>query len=162
MPSTPSTNALPRLTLALLLMLGLGSSPWAQTVETAPSGGAAGAASAPPCCGPVTTAGQKLLQVLDGADVEHLWLAHQHVNWSTGQEDTSVSPTAPGHATHCSAFAAAIGERLGVYMLRPPEHGQVLLANAQTAWFGSEAARALGWLALDGPARLFAPPRGLA
>lgn len=103
------------------------------------------------CCGPITPAARQLLQVLDGADVEHLWLAHQHVDWLSGREDSSVSPSAPGHSTHCSAFAAAIGERVGVYLLRPPEHGQVLLANAQTAWLGSEAARAQGWQGVEGP-----------
>ena len=137
--------------LAMLLAWCLTPQPWAQSAQTMPPGETAAAEPAPPCCGPITPAGQKLLQVLDGADVEHLWLAHQHVNWLTGQEDTSVSPTAPGHSTHCSAFAAAIGERVGVYMLRPPEHGQVLLANAQTAWFASDAARSQGWQALDGP-----------
>ena len=30
-------------------------------------------------------------------------------------------------------------------MLRPPEHGQVLLANAQAEWFRSPAGRQSGW-----------------
>lgn len=47
--------------------------------------------------------------------------------------------------THCSAFAAAIGERLGIYMLRPPDHPQTLLASAQTHWFATPAGAAAGW-----------------
>src|SRR5438445_12263218 len=73
-------------------------------------------------------------------NVESLWLAHEHVNWETGEPDKGEDYTGPGRSTHCSAFAAAVGKRLGVYMLRPPEHGQILLANAQAAWFRSPAA----------------------
>ncbi len=58
----------------------------------------------------------------------------------------------PGRHTHCSAFVAAAAEKLGAYILRPPEHSQVLLANAQYEWLGDEG-RAEGWRALpDGAA----------
>src|ERR1700710_1307097 len=83
------------------------------------------------CCGPISAAGQRLLGVLDASNVESLWLAHEHVNWETGEPDKDADYEGPGKATHCSAFAAAIGKRVGVYMLRPPDHGQILLANAQ-------------------------------
>ncbi len=99
----------------------------------------------PSCCGPITDPGRRLLSVLDGMNVESLWLAHQHVNWETGEPDKGEDYTGPGRSTHCSAFAAAVGKRLGVYMLRPPEHGQILLANAQAEWFRSPAARQGGW-----------------
>jgi hypothetical protein len=102
-----------------------------------------------PCCGPITAAGQRLAQVLDGMNVESLWLAHEHVDWKTGQPDRSADYDGPGRSTHCSAFAAAVGLRLGVYMLRPPEHGQILLASAQTQWFGSGAAQQVGWKPVD-------------
>ena len=106
----------------------------------------AGTAAAEPCCGPVTPAGQHLSQVLDASDVEHLWLAREHVNWETGVRDRETDAASNGHvATHCSAFVAAMGERLGVYMLRPPEHGLVLLANAQNEWLGTGDAQAQGW-----------------
>jgi hypothetical protein len=72
---------------------------------------------------------QAALGVLDGMKVESLWLAREHVNWETGEPDKGQDYAGPGRSTHCSAFAAAVGERLGVYMLRPPEHGQILLAN---------------------------------
>ncbi|HEY1541860.1 MAG TPA: hypothetical protein VGG01_05580 [Xanthobacteraceae bacterium] len=94
-----------------------------------------------PCCGPITAAGHKLTALLDGMNVESLWLAHELVDWKTGARNR------PGttKSTHCSAFAAAAGFRLGVYMLRPPEHGQLLLASAQTRWFNSGAGQADGW-----------------
>ncbi|HEY2434622.1 MAG TPA: hypothetical protein VGI12_18255 [Vicinamibacterales bacterium] len=105
-------------------------------------------AAAPPqrsCCGTLAPAAEKLLEVLDASNVESLWLDHEHVNWKTGEPDKDADYEGPGKATHCSAFAAAVGERLGVYMLRPPEHGQILLANAQAAWFHSSAGEQSGW-----------------
>jgi hypothetical protein len=100
----------------------------------------------PSCCGPVLDRGRRLLSVLDGMNVESLWLAHEHVNWETGEPDKGEDYAGPGRSTHCSAFAAAVGKRLGVYMLRPPEHGQILLANAQAEWFRSPSGRQSGWL----------------
>jgi hypothetical protein len=96
------------------------------------------------CCGPITPAGQQLLQVLLSLDVEHHWLENRRVYWETGNakgpEHISSKPD-----THCSAFAAAAGLRLGVYMLRPPEHSQNFLASAQGRWFPGEEARRKGW-----------------
>jgi len=105
----------------------------------------------PSCCGPITAKGQQLLSVLNGMNVESLWLAHEHVNWETGEPDKASDYTGPARSTHCSAFAAAVGKRLGVYMLRPPEHGQGLLANAQAEWFRSAAGRQGGWRQLRDP-----------
>ncbi len=102
-----------------------------------------------PCCGVIALAGQHMLQTLDSMNVEHLWLAHQHVNWETGVADRDADYAGPGKATHCSAFAAAVGQRVGVYLLRPPEHSQILLANAQTSWLSSQAATKDGWVRLD-------------
>ncbi len=106
-------------------------------------------ARAQPCCGPITPDGQKLAQLLDRSGVDHLWLARQHILWDTGEPD----PERPGagRGTHCSAYAAAIAERAGVYLLRPPEHRQTLLANAQFAWLGGDAARGEGWRPLATP-----------
>ncbi|MCI3132192.1 hypothetical protein [Phenylobacterium aquaticum] len=100
---------------------------------------------------PVSPAGARLAALLDGMDVEHLWRADLHVNWETGQPDRAADYEGPGKATHCSAFAAAVGQRMGVYMLRPPQHGQVLLASAQAAWFASGPGRQAGWRPLSGP-----------
>src|SRR5689334_10321305 len=81
-----------------------------------------------PCCGPITANGERLLTRLDASGVDHLWLPHVHVNWETGEPD-STRPGRPA-STHCSAFAAAFAKQLGVYILRPPEHSPVLLASA--------------------------------
>jgi hypothetical protein len=98
-----------------------------------------------PCCGPITPAGDRLASTLDSLNVESLWLAHEHVNWETGEADRGGVEEGPGHHTHCSAFAAAAAEKLSVYLLHPPEHGQALLANAQAQWLPSEAGRQAGW-----------------
>jgi len=93
------------------------------------------AADTTSCCGPITPAGARLTALLDSMDVEHRWLAHKHVNWETGEQDQTDGFAGPDRATHCSAFAAAVGKRLGIYMLRPPDHPLTFLASAQTYWF---------------------------
>jgi len=106
--------------------------------------------AAAPCCGPVTPDGQRLATLLDGSGVDHLWLRATHIVWQTGEPD----PARPGgtrHNTHCSAFAAAMAERAGVYLLRPPEHGQSLLANAQMEWLQGGAGQEDGWRPLATP-----------
>jgi hypothetical protein len=97
------------------------------------------------CCGPITHAGDRLASTLDSMDVESLWLAHEHVNWETGKPDRGANDEGPGNHTHCSAFAAAAAKKLGVYLLRPPEHGQLLLSNAQAKWLDDDAGRKAGW-----------------
>jgi len=79
---------------------------------------------------PITPAGHQLSAVLDAMDVEDHWLAGQSCDWRTGDPDPAGKP----RTSFCSSFAAAACERLGIYLLRPPAHGQVLLANAQQAW----------------------------
>jgi len=103
-----------------------------------------------PCCGPITAAGDHLSDVLDSMNVESLWLVHEHVNWETGEPDRGPDYTGPGIHTHCSAFAAAAAKKFGIYLLRPPEHGQILLANAQYDWLASDDGRQAGWRALSG------------
>ncbi|GJD51236.1 hypothetical protein OPKNFCMD_3988 [Methylobacterium crusticola] len=86
----------------------------------------------------------RLLRALDTSGVEHLWLSGYTVNWETGKPLTG-KPVKDGKAhTHCSAFVAAIAMRLNVYILRPPEHGTVLLANAQGYWLRDVGA-GRGW-----------------
>ena len=50
----------------------------------------------------------------------------------------------------CSAFAAAVAAQLGVELLHPPEHSQVMLADAQCAWLADQGRRA-GWQPLESP-----------
>jgi hypothetical protein len=98
-----------------------------------------------PCCGPITPAGDRLASMLDDMNVESLWIAGQHINWETGEPDRGGDYEGPGNHTHCSAFSAAVAKRLGIYLLGPPEHGQSLLANAQSKWLESAAAESEGW-----------------
>ncbi|EDY19226.1 conserved hypothetical protein [Chthoniobacter flavus Ellin428] len=93
----------------------------------------------------VTPEGQHLAAMLDAMHVEEHWIAGAIVDWRTG--DPTGKPLKEGDTgkhTHCSQFSAAACEKLGIYILRPPEHGAVLLANAQFDWLSSEG-RAKGW-----------------
>jgi hypothetical protein len=101
------------------------------------------AALAQPCCGPITADGERLRQFLDSSGVENLWQAGIHVVWDTGKPDPH-RPAGRPSATHCSAFAAAMAKRLDIYVLRPPEHSQALLANAQMGWLGKDGGES-GW-----------------
>jgi hypothetical protein len=88
----------------------------------------------------ITPEGKHLARVLDSMNAERLWLPGQAVHWRTGKRD----PDGRQRATHCSAFVAAACARLGVYILRPPAHSQVLLANAQRRWLQTKGKRR-GW-----------------
>jgi hypothetical protein len=92
----------------------------------------------------LTPKAQALARFLDGLGVEDKWIAGSHINWETGLP-TGVPEKLPGKHTHCSAFVASAAKQLGVYILRPPEHGQALLANAQYDWLEGDAGRAQGW-----------------
>ena len=107
----------------------------------------------------VTPQAQAMMQALDAMGVESKWIAGQHVYWDTGLP-TGVPETSPGKHTHCSAFVAAAAKVLGVYILRPPQHGQMLLANAQNEWL-ADAGTAQGWTRLaDGGEAQAAANRG--
>jgi hypothetical protein len=99
------------------------------------------------CCGPITPQGRQLERFLDGSGVDHLWLAGWHVDWRTGERDRPEAG-GPEAKTHCSAFVAAMAERLRIYVLHPPQHAQELLANAQMRWLRDHGAES-GWRALD-------------
>jgi hypothetical protein len=93
--------------------------------------------------GPITADGEKLRSFLDSMHVEEHWIAGAVVEWRTG-EPTGQPIADDGKHTHCSQFAAAACERLGVYLLRPPEHRGTLLANAQFDWLPAQG-RESGW-----------------
>jgi hypothetical protein len=98
---------------------------------------------------PVTPQAHRLEQELDSMGVETKWIAGGHIDWQTGDNDGEAEKFAGRH-THCSAFVASAAEKFGVYILRPPQHPQELLANAQNEWLATEGA-ANGWRALSGP-----------
>jgi hypothetical protein len=88
----------------------------------------------------ISREGEALARTLDSLDVEHLWIKGKEVDWKTGK---TVSDKLS--YTHCSVFVAAACDRLNVYILRPPEHAEYLLANAQQDWLTSDEAKASGW-----------------
>jgi hypothetical protein len=98
------------------------------------------------CCGPISAAGGRLAVFLDGTGVDHLWRHGFRVNWETGAAISAWDDGRPH--THCSAFVASIAMRLGIYVLRPPQHSQVLLAYAQMVWLRGPEATAMGWQSL--------------
>jgi hypothetical protein len=97
---------------------------------------------------PIEKRGRELKDFYLFLDVEHLWIAGSHINWETGVADRPDASS--GNHTHCSAFAAAACERLNIYLLRPPQHKQLLLANAQYEWLTTPAAADSGWKPVTG------------
>jgi hypothetical protein len=97
---------------------------------------------------PIAPAAQAVFELIDGLDVEHRWPAGKHVSWESGVPDGRPESGAGKH-THCSAFAAAAAKRLGIYVLRPPDHPQLLLANAQYDWLASDGS-SRGWQPIAG------------
>jgi hypothetical protein len=133
-PTGTASGWAPRAALALLLAFASGVS---------------GCRSALPPEEEITPAGERLARELDAMQVEKHWIAGHHVNWRTGDPDGRPVPLEGKH-THCSAFAAAAASRLGVDLLRPPDHNQVLLANAQCEWL-TTVGPAVGWKPVAGP-----------
>jgi len=91
----------------------------------------------------VTPQARRMIEAIDAMNVEQHWPAGQHVHWESGKPDGKPE-TGAGKHTHCSAFVAAAAKLLGVYILRPPEHPQLLLANAQFDWLANAGAQH-GW-----------------
>ncbi len=102
------------------------------------------AAAAEP--GPIAPQAQHAFATIDALNVEQHWPAGVHVHWKSGEPD-GLPESDIGKHTHCSAFVAAAADKLGIYILRPPEHKQILLANAQFDWLASEGTQR-GWLPL--------------
>ena len=96
---------------------------------------------------------EELWKRLEAMEVDKYWLPGAVVDWQTGLPTGQPIKDAKSKHTHCSQFVAAATERLGMYVLRPPEHGVVLLANAQFDWLASDAGKKAGWVVLkDGAA----------
>jgi hypothetical protein len=138
------STMLRKLLLALALLATATCTPHVATVLAAPHQA---------CCGAITPEGYRLIDLIDSMNVEKFWLAHEHVNWETGQSDRPADYNGPGNHTHCSAFAAALGKRLNIYLLRPPDHSEILLASAQAEWFHSSDGGKKGWTTIEGPQR---------
>ena len=95
----------------------------------------------------------ELWKRLEAMEVDKLWLPGAIVDWKTGLPTGQPIKDAKSKHTHCSQFVAAVADRLAIPLLRPPEHGVVLLANAQFDWLASDAGKKAGWVRLvDGAA----------
>lgn len=95
--------------------------------------------------GEVSPQGARLAARYDAMEVERLWLPGHPIDWRTGD------PVSDRHwTTHCSAFVAAACERLGLYVLRPPEHRQARLATAQAEWM-RQCGPEQGWRPVASP-----------
>jgi hypothetical protein len=103
--------------------------------------------------GVISEGGERLRVFLDGTHVETRWIADYHVIWQTGQRNGPAEGDA-AHHTHCSAYVAAAALYLDIHILRPPNHMQLQLANAQVDWLGGNGnesgptAAEAGWSAL--------------
>ena len=90
----------------------------------------------------ITANGVMLNAFLDSMQVDKFWLDGTSVNWLTGVPGGTGANMTAGTASHCSAFAPAAAELLGVYLLRPPAASDLDLANHQADWFLTNTA---GW-----------------
>jgi hypothetical protein len=101
----------------------------------------------------ISWGGEPLRVFLDGTHVETRWIANYHVIWQTGQHNGPAEGH-PARHTHCSAYVAAVALYLDIYILRPPNHPQSRLANAQISWLGGDGnesgptAEEAGWTPL--------------
>ena len=93
----------------------------------------------------ITANGAMLNAFLDSLQVTNYWLGGTSVNWLTGAAGGSGPNKTAGTSTHCSAFAAAAAQLLGIYLLRPPDASDINLANNQADWFVTNTA---GWFAI--------------
>jgi hypothetical protein len=91
----------------------------------------------------ISPKGMRLSAFLDSLHVENHWLAGRRVDWQTGNPDGKKYRIEGVHS-HCSAFVAAACMGLGIYILRPPAHSTIKLAEAQCDWLETQRPET-GW-----------------
>jgi hypothetical protein len=83
----------------------------------------------------ITERGRALAAMLDSLEVEVYWKRGVSVNWLTGAEGGFGPNMTVGTASHCSSFAPAVAQLLGVYLLTQSATVSDLgLANRQADW----------------------------
>lgn len=88
-----------------------------------------------------------LSSFLNSLQVETYWIVGTNVNWLTGGSSIYPGPNmTEGNDSHCSAYAAAVADLLGVYILRQPYASDLNLANNQAIWLATNTA---GWYPVD-------------
>ena len=93
--------------------------------------------------GVISPQGYALSAFLDSLMVEEYWADGVSVNWLTGAAGGNGPNMTQGTASHCSAFAGAVTDLLGVYILRQPYVSDMGLADNQADWLATNNA---GWL----------------
>ena len=83
---------------------------------------------------------------LDSLQVNNYWLEGASVNWLTGVAGGSGPNMTIGTDSHCSAYAGAVTDLLGVYLLRQPYASDLNLANNQANWLATNTA---GWFPIS-------------
>ena len=96
----------------------------------------------------ITPQGYALSAFLDSLNVAEYWADGVSVNWLTGAAGGSGPNMTTGTASHCSAFAAAVTDLLGIYILRPPDISDMGLADNQAVWLPTTG-KTYGWYALS-------------
>jgi len=94
----------------------------------------------------IESPGQQFINIVDQMDVEHNWLPKEGIDWKTGKFD----PNERAMSSHCSGFVAAVCNNFNIYILRPPDHPQEYLANAQFDWLRDHGAT-YGWMLVNTP-----------
>lgn len=102
-----------------------------------------------------TPDGQALAALLANMRVTSRWLPDTYVDWRTGDPLAVSREEARARklprSSHCSGFAAAVAERLGVKLLNEDDAGGVLLANRQNDWLNSDQGKKAGWRKVNDP-----------
>jgi len=83
-----------------------------------------------------------LSSFMSALQVNNYWQEGYTVNWRTGSTNLPGQNMTDGTATHCSAYAAAVADLMGVYILRQPAASDINLANNQAIWL---ATNTVGW-----------------
>lgn len=83
-----------------------------------------------------------LSSFLNSLQVNNYWLVGSSVNWFTGAAGGSGPNMTLGTDSHCSAFAGAVADLLGIYILRQPYASDINLANNQAVWLPTNT---VGW-----------------
>ncbi len=90
----------------------------------------------------ISTEGAMLGNWLLALQVDKYWLVGTSVNWLTGAAGGTGPNMTEGTASHCSAFAAAVAQLLGVDILGQPDASDINLANHQADWLATNTS---GW-----------------
>jgi hypothetical protein len=96
----------------------------------------------PAAAADISRDGARLAESLDAMQVERFWLSDRDCDWQSGEAKGYRTST---KVPHSASFVAAAGERLGVYILRPPHHALANLSNAQFDWLHTQDAHEQGW-----------------